>query len=284
MSKHRHHRKSHFGQYVLTFLLFLMISVLSLSLCASAFITNPNTFAGIFTSEEYITGLHNDIVTYAKDECKKASVPDTFVESTISYDLVYEMEASYIKKALNTSDAYSKDAFESNVESLQDKLKDAVEKELKAQGMKSSVKDGSTKFAQSITDYASKKAQFRYIDKLQAVLNVSKVLNIVMSVASGILAVFLLIFVFLGRSKRYRSLRNICYAFESAALFDFVMVGAVGVVKATKDLVIYPTYLCSAIMSYVNKSMLTVFTAGLILVFISIIITVVIWRIKRGNE
>lgn len=284
MSKHRHHKKSHFGQYVLTFLLFLSIAVFSLSLCAKAYIINPHSVSAMFTSKEYVTSLHSDIVTYAKDECKKCSVPDTFVDDAISYDLVFSIESSYINNVLGTSDAFSNDAFESNIAILQDNVKKGVEDAIKAQGMEYGVKDGSKLFAQSIADYASEKAQFQYVDKLQTVFNLSKVLLPAIMIASAIVMVFLLVFVFLGRTKNYRSLRNICYAFEAASLFDFAMVLAVAVIRVMKDLVIYPTYLCQAAMSYVNKCMFTVSIAGLVLAYISIIIMVVIWRIKRGDD
>lgn len=284
MSKHRHHRKSHFGQYVLAFFLFVMITILSLSLCAKAYIVNPNTFSAMFTSDRYVSALHNDIVTFAKDECKKNSVPDSFVEKAISYDLVYSIESSYINNALGTSDAFSNDAFEDNIAKLNNNIVKGVESELKSQGMDTSNKDGLNHFAQSITNYASEKAQFKYTEKLQTLFNISNILIVATIITSVIIAVFLGVFVFLGRSKQYRSMRNICYSFEAAALFDFAMVLAVAIVRAIKDLVVYPRYLCDALMDYVDKCMLTVSTAGFILAFISIIITVFVWRIKRGKE
>lgn len=283
MSSHRH-RQSHFGQYVLSFLLSIMIFVLSLSVCAKVYILDPSTFSDMFTSEDYVVALRNDIVTYAKDECKKCTVPEDFVEDAISYDLVYNIESSFINNALGTSNAYSSNAFEEYITQLYDTLVEAVDGELAAQGIKSSVKDGSANFAKSIADYASERAQFKYTDKLQTLFNLSKVLITVIIVASLVAIGFLMVFLFLGRTKRYRSLRNICHSFEAAALLDFVMVLAVAVVRSMKDLVIYPTYLCTVFMDYINKSMATVFISGLILAFVSIIIMVVIWRIKRGNN
>lgn len=284
MSKHSRSKKSMAGQYVLSFLLFVMISVLTLSLCAKVYIANPNTIAGVFTSKEYVTALHNDIKQFAKDECDKCSVPSDFIDSVVSYDRIYNIEAAFINSALGTSQSYSDEAYEKNVQDLEEKLKDSVDKELANQGLKSSVKDGSDLFARSIAKYTMQKAEFRYIDKLQTVLNLGNAAITVIVVLSAIITVGLTIILFFKNEKRYRSLKMIVFSFEASALFSFALVGAAAIVRAIKDLVVYPTYLCSAIMRYVDSSMLVVFLSGVVWLVVSVVITTIIWRLKRGND
>ncbi len=284
MSKKRYKGQNTFGHYLLSFLLFIALSVLSLSICFKAYIINPNTFSNVLTDRQYIVALCDDIKEFATDESKKCYISDDFVDSVINYDTVYDIEASFIHSSLGTSNAYSSDAYQSNLNAFQDKLKKAIDTEIKAQGVSPAVKDGSTKLSQSITAYAKEKTEFVYIDQLQTTLNLSNALVTVVAVISAIMTVILAVVLFFKHSKRYRSLRLILFSVQASALFNFAMVLAVAFVRLIKDLVIYPTYLCSAIMSYVGMSMLVVSLSGLVLVIASLILITAIWRLKRGKD
>lgn len=284
MSRHSHSKKNRAGQYVLSFLLFVMISVLSLSLCAKVYIANPTTVADMFCDKAYVTSLRADIVQYAKDECAKCSIPDEFIDSAISYDAVYEIEASYICSALGTSQSYSDEAYGKNVEALEQRIIDRTEKVLKNDGITTSVKNGSKEFAKSISSYVMQKTEFKYIDRLQTMLNLGNIALMVIIIVSGIFTVIFGAVLFFKNEKRYRSLRMISFSFSASALLSFAMVGAVGIIRAVKDLVIYPTYLCNAVMNYVNSSMMVVMISGIVWLFVSIVLTTIIWRLKRGDE
>lgn len=284
MSKHRNNVKNTKGQFVLSFLLFVSLAVLSLSICAKAYFVNPSSFSAMVTSRDYISALHEDIVEFAYDECEQCSVPSDFVDKAISYDSVYRLESSYIHSALGTSDAYSNEAFDSNLEDMAEKIKDGVNADLKAQGLRSGVTNGSDMLASSITSYAREKVSFAYLDKVQALYNVGGILLIVLIALSAIFAVIFGAMLNISKTKPYQTLRMVAYSFEASALFNFVMVLAVAIVRITKDLVVYPSYLCSALMDFVGKSMLTVTISGLAQAMIALAIITAVWVLKRGNE
>lgn len=284
MSKKRYKGQNTFGHYLLSFLLFIMLSVLSLSICFKAYIINPNTFSNMLTDRQYISALSDDIQQFASDECAKCYIADDFVGDVVNYDTVYNLEASYVHSALGTSNGYSDDAYQSNVDSFQDKLEKAIKAEVKQEGVAPAIKDGSTRLAQKITDYAKSKTEFVYIDKLQTMLNLSNALVTTVIVISAIASAIIAVVLFFKHSKRYRSLRLILFSVQATALFDFAMVLVVAFVRIIKDLVIYPTYLCSAIMSYVGASMLVVSLSGVVMLLVSLILITIIWRLKRGND
>lgn len=284
MSKKRYKGQNTFGHYLLSFLLFLSISIMSLSICFKAYIINPNTFSNMFTDRQYIAALCDDIQQFASDGCDRCYIGDDFVDNVITYDTVYNLEASFVHPSLGTSDGYSSDAFQSNINTLQEKLEKAIDKELKADGMTSSVEDGSEKLSQSIAAYAKEKVEFVYMDKLQTALNLSNALVTAVMVVSAILTAIFTALLITKHSKKYRSLRLVLFSVQASALFNFAMVLAVAFVRMIKDLVIYPTYLCDAVMGYVGTSMLVVALSGVVLVLISLILITVIWRLKRGKD
>lgn len=281
MSKKR--RQSKAGKMIASFMLFLSLTVLSLSVCCKAYIANPATIACIFTGNSYVSALQDDIIQFANDESKKCSVPADCLDKVISYDVVFELESSYIHSMLGTSQGYSADAFQKNVLSLKEKISTAMQNELDSQNMSYSQK-GVEGFAQAVSDYAQSKAEFKYIEKVQSVLNISNVLITAAIIVSLVVSIALIALLVVKKDKRYRSMRYVAYSFEASAIFNFAMVCAVGIVRGAKDLVLYPSYLCAALMSYVGSSMLAVAISGIVLILISFVIITAIWRIKRGNE
>jgi hypothetical protein len=271
------------GNMILAFLLFLAIAVLSLSTCARIVIANPNTIADIFTDKEYVNSLYLDIKQYAYDECEKSSVPTDGIDDAVNYDVIYNIEASYICYALGTSNSYNTQAFDDNIASFKENISSDMQNSLTTQGIKFNKNDVET-FAQNISDYAQNKAQFKYLDKLETAVNLAKTMSLVFVVLSAIITLTLALILFFTASKRYRGLRNITYSLEASAVFDFVMVLAVAIVKATKELVIYPTYLCASVMNYVNSCMQTVALAGVVLFFTALVLMTIIWKLKRDED
>lgn len=269
----------------LSFMLFLCIALLSVCICVRAYIINPNTYADVLTGQDYVTSLCDDVQEYAADMCLKYNLPEDVVQDAVVYEDIYAVDSSYVSGALgivNDSDyniagdakadlstsvynAYAKSFADNNV-SLTAKQRQYLHE-----------------FGDIIADYASKRVQLSFADQLSAFTNVCSKISMLLAIVLAIITVALCVKLYFLGKTRYRSLRRIVIACESAALFDFALVVGVSMVKASKRLVIYPSYLCDAVMNYVNKSVQTVTMSGVVLVAISLVLLGVIWYQKYNR-
>lgn len=281
-SSHSHKGRS-IGPDIRSFLLFAFVVVLSMSVCARVFIVNPKMVSDMFTSKDYVDSLYDDVMQYATDECERCYIPASVVEDAISYDSVYNAQASYIHYALGTSNAYSVEAFDGNLDSIKSKIIEAVDDFMTNQGVDYK-KANADNFANKITGYIQSKVQFAYMDKLQTLISVFKTLSVVMAVISAIITIALIASLYLDNQKKYRSIRRIAFSFEAAAIFDLLIVAAIAIVRIAKDLVIYPSYLCDAVMGYVNSIMIAVSLSAIVLVFVALVLMTAVWRIKRDEQ
>ena len=73
---------------VLSFFLYLCIALSSLCVVFLSVTANPNTFVKEFTQPSYVANVKEDVVQYTRDMCLNNSLPDDFIESTITYDKI----------------------------------------------------------------------------------------------------------------------------------------------------------------------------------------------------
>ena len=147
-----------------------------------------------------------------------------------------------------------------------------------------SVSDGADQFAARITDYVTERVEFPLMDELQAAMNVGKIGATVGAIVFAVISALMALIILTFKTKIYRSMREIVYAFLAASLLDLSLVGGVALVGCFKDLVLYPIYLADAVMVYIGSCMLAVGLTALILFVIALILMTVIWKIKRDNN
>ena len=67
-------------------------------------------------------------------------------------------------------------------------------------------------------------------------------------------------------------------------MLDFTAVLGVAIVRMTKELVVYPTYLCDAMMKYVVDSTNVFIMSGLASFVVAIALMTVVWKLKRDEK
>lgn len=275
---------------ILSFFLFLSIVMLSLSIIGSSVIFNSNAFSEIFTDSTYVSKMQKDIIEYGEDLCRKNSIPKDFMPRVIRYNTIMELEKSYVNNALSVSDefeVYNDYAYGVLLEQLQVDIENAAKQAVKASGLeiaKGQAETGARTFAQNITEYIQKRVEFSYMDELCDVAGKGKKICSAFVVLSVVACVALIASVFKSDGKKYRKLRNIAISALSASLFDFIMLLAIVIVRVTKDLVIYPTYLAEAFMRHVDLSMATIGITAMLLFIIAIALMACIWTMKRTEK
>ena len=148
-----------------------------------------------------------------------------------------------------------------------------------------SVKDTAVEtFAKQVIDYTAKATSFGYIRQVKSFCELSKtVCSIILSIClAG--SIGLIVAITLRTSRKYRVMRSISYSFGSAAVMNLIVAAAVCIVKATKNLVIYPTYLVDVFIRWVDDSLNSVLTCAGILAIIFVAFACFTLKLKRDSQ
>lgn len=268
---------------------FLYLCLVGILLCTNFFAVtgNPNTFVKVFTDASYVQDLYSDVVQYATDSAQSNSIPTDFIEKSIKYNSIYEIEKAYISGALEASKQYNENAYLSLLDTFNEEVQRSVKNMVKEQNIKidSSVKDTAIyDFSKGITTYVQDKVEFKSINELKGFINRTKALCYVVMAISVIGAVVFILILALKGGKDYRGIRSISYSVLATAIMDLIFILAIAIVRATKDLVIYPSYLVGAFMQWVNESMAALSYSAAILFVIFLALACSVWKMKRKEK
>lgn len=292
---HKHHHTSQrsetksmsIARKIISFFLFISIFALSVGACTKAVVLNPEIMASKLTDQEYSNALFLDVQQYAYDLCDKSSVPRSVVDDTLDYSAITEINEAYVIGNLCGDEKYTNSTYTDKLDELNSSLIESVKAELKNQNIKindKQAKNGISTFAEKIVDYTEGAIEIEYLAQIQTVTNVSRVGLIVLIVISSIFVVIFALAILSIGKKKYRSVRAICYSFIAGGMLDFIMVLGVEIVKKTKELYIFPTYLCEAAMRYVEDSKNVFVGAGMAAFVVAIILMTLIWKLKRDDK
>ena len=281
-SDRKAYRKS---RYLFAFILFLSVTVFSLSLTARFCLLSADNVANIFVNHTYVSALSDDVLTYATDLCRSNNIPASAAEDVVTYSAVNEIDRAYIIGTLSLDEKYTKTSYEDKLTELVESLEESIKSTLEQSGIKtySGMKDEPAQLAKSITDYLSERMIFSYFDKVEAALNIGKTASFAAVVVSGIISVALILIVIALGSKLYRNLRSVCHAFSASAIVSFLIPIVYSGVKSTKALGFYPTYLNDSIMSFLNNAVSAYALTGVILTVLSFALMAVVWTLKSED-
>lgn len=271
---------------ITAFFLFLVIAALSLSVCLKISFLNPVKHTEIFTNQDYVTSLYEDVKEYSYDLCLQSSIPADAVDEVITYSNVFDIEEAYAQGQTGISVEYTQTTYEDRLKEFSENLSSSLKKTVKQYSL-SNEKDaekGAKEFAQRVTSYLKNKVEFVYMDKLVTIQNLGKTISVVLIVIFAILALVLALVVFSVSDKRYRALRSISHSFIAASLLQLLFVSGVQIIKQVKSLVIYPLYLSESVMKFINSCVLSVGISAFVSFVISMVLITVVWKLKRNEK
>ena len=227
---------------VLAFVLYLCIIMCALCVEFVSVTANPKTFAKEFTNSVYVENMRCDIARYTKDLCQASSVPDNFVDNLITYDNIYKIENAYVSDEFASTREFSSDAYDGLITQFKENVATSVD---------TAVDD----FAQNVADYAGKVTQFGYASQVKDFCDLSKTVCSILIAVCGAIGIGVIVSLFKRTSMKYHATRNIAYSLLAAFIMNLIVLAAVAVTKATRHLVIYPTYLVDVFIRWLNDSM-----------------------------
>ena len=301
-SSHSHHHSKHgrkrkkrrskskryaFWRTIFSFMLFLCISATAVLLTARLTVLNENRVAQIFTNDEYLFSLHDDVLEYSQDLCLKYGIPDDGVKSAVNYESISDIQNAYTIGQLGMEEMYTATTYSDDIKALNKELVEQTESIIKENGIEidANLKDNAArKFADEITDYVTKKVEFSYASDLQSIFNISSTVLLVGIILFAVLSIAFYLLTISFAEKKYRAFRAVSYSVFGAAGLNLLMVIFVGIVAIFKNFLIYPLYLCDSVMSYIGSCVLTFLFVSIVLFVVGTMNSALIWRLKRNNE
>lgn len=267
---------------------FIFIAAVIVSLCINCFATiaNPNALVDSFCSREVVEALRDDITLYTEDLCLKNSLPDDFIKETVTYDSTVLLQKSFISGKLGASADFNENAFDSYLEDFkQDMIKNINEMiDEKNVRVDSNVSDDAVDvFCSDVAKYVDSRINLSYIYNVAQGINIMHKLATVLFVLFGVSGIAAIVYMSLKGGKTYRVIRHLSYSALGASLVGFADATIICIVKATKNLVIYPTYVAQAFLNYVNMSVKSIMVSSLCLLTVFFLLITVVWKIKRNE-
>lgn len=270
----------------LSFLLYVSIAVVSVCICLLVTVANPNTFVKAFTTSNYVEALRQDASLYASDMCLKNNIPDDFVYDVVSYDDMYHLELAYVSGQLSASKQYNESAFEGMLEDYSYELQSNVRKSLANDNivLNSSQNEAVASFCDDIVNYIKERISFKYMTNVRNSIKIVRIISYASIVVFATAGVVIAVWLCLKGGKNYKVLRSVACSVLGASLMNAVVAVVVGIVDATKDLVIYPLYIAGAFVDYFESVAITYAICSMILFAVFLVLLVFGWKLKRSEK
>lgn len=268
----------------LSFLLYVSLAFVSISLCCIISVANPNTLVAAFTDYDTVEALRADVTRYAEDMCLKNNIPDDFVSQAVTYDEMYTLEKAYISGSLGASEQYTDASFDIYLDDFTESTEKKLVKSLKQNGVEYDSEQSVTDFCSDISDYASGRIDVSCISSVKYSINRIRIISYILSAVFSVCAAICAVLIVTRGGKKYRAVRSLSYSVLGASLINFVVLIGIKIVEATKDLVIYPLYTADAFIKYVDMSCGAFFVSAVSSFAVFMMLVAVSWKLKRNEK
>lgn len=267
----------------LSFVLCVLMVVLSLSVCTKTVFVNASYLEEKLTSFSYVNSYRENVITYASDCFLKNGIPDDNLNNVITQEKANELAENYINSILKVKAGITSDTFSQTVEGLKSSLNKEIKQQISSTGYTYN-EETAQKTVDRIADYAREQLSIPGVSYIETIVNIGSVASTAVAVLTAVFIAVLVVIIFFVGAKRYRSIRAIGISFMSAGFFDLILSLIVIIISKVKCVDIFPLYLRQAFMSYVNGSIGAVALSGGILLLVSLAFITLVWKMKRDEK
>lgn len=292
----RHHRHSRSEdtkreiilKYILSFVVFIFMTVLSLLICAESVALNPVFLEKSFTAYEYTAELYKNIDDFSSGACKKYNIDDCAVKKVVTFKAVKSINDAYVSEKLETVGEFDDETYDFFIGNLKSELKIELERQMKSNVVEPEkavdFESGIDALINDIVSYINSAVGVSHMDKLHSITSVADTaLKIVCQIAAVIIGALIVIVSYIGE-KRYRGVRYVAYSFGAVSLINAVFAVIVSIYFKSTDFVFYPIYLNYALENHVNYLILALFCAFISAFSAFTVLLAVCWKLKRKNK
>lgn len=264
---------------LLSFALFVMIVLLSLSVSSKAVLLNKTKIEALFTDYEYVSSVKDSVAQYTTDIYLKNGLDADSVNKIIDERLIKDSIRSYISNRLGIDSSDNENTYLEPIGNICDVIESDIIKQIADKGIENN-KENISPIINSLNKYIVNEIDISVANE-KAIVNVGSIALIVISCVSAFFTASIsLVLVFIG-TKRYRSIRAVGISFASAGLFDILSSLIIYIILQIKHIDIFPLYLRDLVMKYIYSGLGGFIISGCFLLLISLIFSVIVWKVRR---
>lgn len=264
---------------LLSFALFVMLVLLSLSASSKAVLLNKNRIENMFTGYEYVSSVKGSVVDYTTDIYLKNGLDTGGIEEIIDEELVREAIDSYISNDFGLNSSDNENTYLEPIDSICDVIKSDITKQIAEKNFENNEENVSL-IVKSVNDYFVNEIDISVTNE-KTLVNVGSIALIVVLCVSAFFTLSIALILFFIGTKRYRSIRAIGISFASAGLFDIFSSIIIYIILQIKHIDIFPIYLRELVMNYIYSGLGSFIISGCFLLLISLIFSVIVWKVRK---
>ena len=266
---------------LLSFVLFVLVVVISLAFCAKMTVLNKDAIVDRFASYEYVSEVKNSTVQYVSDVYVRNGLDCDKLNDIIDDELVRDSVKTYIAGNIGSENVYNEITYTESVDGICDSVESDIRDQIKLKGLEY---NGSkvSEIKESVNSYLLNEIEVGF-SGLKTAMNVGAIATtVIISVGAFFALAAFLILVFIGK-VRYRSVRAAGISFYAAGFYEIIISIMVFIIFKFKHLDIFPIYLRELVMDCIYSCAGSITAAGFTALLAGLIISVAVWKMKRGK-
>lgn len=279
MADSRETKASKILRVLLSFALFVMIVLASLSTCSKSVFLNKSEIENLFTDYNYVSSVQADVLEYASDIYLKNGLDSSNLDNVFNDALIEETIRAYVAGSIGSSIGYSETTYLESVDNICNSFELDLRNQLDSKGLPQNEEHihSSVELVNSciisVVDIS--------IPNMKNIINIGSIASVAVIGVSLFFAVSIGLVLFFIGEIRYRSIRAVSISFFTAGLFDICLSLMVYIIFKIRHIDIFPVYLRELAMRYIGNCINSVAVSGCLLLFVGLIVTVAVWKIRK---
>lgn len=266
---------------LLSFVLFALVVVISLAFCAKMTVLNKDAIVDRFASYEYVSEVKDSTVQYVSDVYVRNGLDCDKLNDIIDDELVRDSVKTYIAGNIGSENVYNEITYTESVDGICDSVESDIRNQIKLKGLEYNESKVS-EIKESVNSYLLNEIEVGF-SGLKTAMNVGAIATtVIISVGAFFALAAFLILVFIGK-VRYRSVRAAGISFYAAGFYEIIISIMVFIIFKFKHLDIFPIYLRELVMDCIYLCAGSIAAAGFTALLAGLIISVAVWKMKRGK-
>lgn len=281
MANSRETKSSKILRVALSFALFIMIVLASLSTCSKSVFLNKTEIEDLFTDYNYVSAVKADILEYASDIYLKNGLDSSNLDQVFDDTLIEETIRAYVAGTIGSSIGYSETTYIEYVNRICTAFEDDLIDQLDKKGLPQN-KDSINALVELVNSSIISSVDIS-IPNVKNIMNIGSIASVAVIGVSLFFAVSIGLILFFIGEIRYRSIRAVSISFFTAGLFDICLSLMAYIIFRMRHIDIFPICLRELVMNYIGNCMNSVAVSGCMLLFVGLIVTVAVWKIRKGK-
>lgn len=266
---------------ILSFALFAVLILLSISVCAKSVLLNKNFIEGFFTDYEYTSSVKSSVIEYTSDIYQRNGLDTDNLDKIFSDKLIKETVKAYISSSTGLGAEYNENTYTEEINAICKSVGDDVKKQVREKHLNNN-DNAVEEIENTVNEYFTNEIDIG-VSNVRNMLNMAKIATIAVLCISLFFAVSIALILFYIGSKRYRSIRAVGISFYTAGLFDMFFALTATVIFSIKRIDIFPIYLRELVMNYIHYGICSVAFAGFFMLFAGLLMSFAVWKIRKGK-